>query len=129
MSALSQVLADLQKSVSSSETWRPTISIPTPHFKTCPISSKVMCCYNSTHNIGSIDVIQLLHQLQKNPPDPLLTSFLEQHLQYPKSAGFEIHGYVGLQFSKQVLDIVKTSALEGGTFLTSIRFNGTTNKT
>jgi hypothetical protein len=70
-----------------------------------------------------------MDQLRQNPPDLILSSFLKQYLMYPDLAAFEIHGYVGLQFYKEVLDVVKTSSLEGGTCLTAIRTNGTTIKT
>ena len=129
MSSLSQVLGDIQKSVASSETWLPQIMLPTNHFTTCSTSSKVLCSYNSTHSC-SIDVIQLLHQLRQPAPDHLLTSFINQHLKYPDSgAAFEINGYVGLQHSREVLDLVKTSSLDGGTCLAVICSHGTTNKT
>ena len=128
MSSLSQVLGDLQKSVISSETWLPKILLPTFQFTTCPTSSKVLCSYTSTHSC-SIDVIQLLHQLRQPAPDHILTSFINQHLKYPDSgAAFEIHGYAGLQHSREVLDMVKTSSLDGGTCLAVIRSHGTTNK-
>ena len=127
MASLSRVITDLQQSVISSETWSPTIFLPSVQFTNCPVSSNVLCNYCSTQHTVSVDVIKLMHQLQDHS-DQVYNSFLKQQLDYPDSAAFELHGFIGLQRFQEVVDVVKTASLEGGTCLTIIRHTGTTDK-
>ena len=68
-----------------------------------------------------------MQQLQ-DPADLIGKFFVKHQLNYPEAIAFDIHGIVGLQKHEEVQDVVKISAREGGTCLTSIRYTGTTKK-